>query len=132
MYDRHCRRTMIFALCTHLISADSCRSAFLRRSREQKHLAHMRVAGITSALQAEGRLPNSLVAYVSHIDHKIRWPESFCNADFAECIANELLPWLRDGLGVGAPSEVVLAGLSLTGLSAAHAAIRYPDVFTGF
>lgn len=46
-----------------------------------------------------------------------------CNDGFADFLALELVPWL------GAYERVTLCGLSLSGLAAAHAALRHPSVF---
>jgi enterochelin esterase-like enzyme len=70
-----------------------------------------------------------LTAYVSsHPDSSARWTDSFCSEDFAKCLVFDLLPWLGIEFGV-APGENILAGLSLTGLSAVHAALKYPAKF---
>ncbi len=93
------------------------------------YLAHIRAAPIVSELQDEGTIPPMAVAYVSCIDNDIRWTESFCNEDFAKCVAEELLPWLESRFAPAAEGENILAGLSLTGLSAAHTALLYPNAF---
>lgn len=70
--------------------------------------------------------------YVSHIDSKIRWPESFCNSSFARFIAQELAPWLEDQFDLGDKSvPKIVGGLSLTGLAAAHIVLQHPEVFDG-
>jgi len=94
------------------------------------YLAHVRAAGIVDRLQADGSMPPLLCAYVSHVDYETRWPESFCNPDFARFVAGELLPWLTTEFGLTRGAETVLAGLSLTGLSAAHAALHAPNTFS--
>lgn len=93
------------------------------------YLAHVRAAGIVSRLQEEGAMPPMAVAYVSCIDHDVRWPESFCNPDFASFLRGELLPWLTSRFASIGPGDNALVGLSLTGLSAAHAALQGPDAF---
>ena len=93
------------------------------------YLAHVRAAGIVSRLQEEGAMPPMAVAYVSCVDHDVRWPESFCNPAFASFLGDELLPWLTSRFAAIGPGENALVGLSLTGLSAAHAALQFPDAF---
>jgi enterochelin esterase family protein len=88
------------------------------------YVAHVKAAPIVARLEREGAIPPLLAAYVSHIDFKIRWPETFMNPAFAEFLETELLPWL------GVDGEATVAGLSLTGLAAAHAAIVRPGAFT--
>jgi enterochelin esterase family protein len=93
------------------------------------YLTHVRAAPIVARMQREGQFPPMLTVYVSsHAESLNRWRDSFCNEDFAQYLATELLPWLMAEFGVN-PGENILAGLSLTGLSAAHAALKYPAVF---
>lgn len=94
------------------------------------YLAHVRAAGIVDRLQTDGAIPSLVCAYVSCIDFETRWPESFCSPDFARFLSTELLPWVAAEFGVTRRAETVLAGLSLTGLSAAHAALHAPHTFT--
>jgi len=82
-------------------------------------LAHMRAATVLAELQASAAVPPATVAYVSSIDQEARWPESFCNDDFAGFLHEELVPWLRDRSDLDGSGVTMLAGLSLTGLSAA-------------
>jgi predicted alpha/beta superfamily hydrolase len=90
------------------------------------YLDWIRAPEIIAELQREGQLPPMLMAYVSHIDSATRWKDSFCSAEFAEYLAMELLPWLVAECGVSSEKDNIIAGLSLTGLSAAHAALTYP------
>ena len=82
---------------------------------------------ITHELQASGEIPSLLAAYVSHVDHEVRWPESFCNRDFDRCVVDELIPWIMGSFDLSPTIEVVIVGVSLTGLSAAHAALASED-----
>ena len=93
------------------------------------YLAHLRAASVLAELQSSAAIPPATVAYVSSIDQEARWPESFCNDDFAAFLHEELVPWLRDRAELDEGGITVLAGLSLTGLSAAHAALRHPNSF---
>jgi enterochelin esterase family protein len=61
---------------------------------------------------------------------KARTWELSCNPDFADFLADELLPWVRQNFGVPTPQELTLtAGSSLGGLAAVYAAYRRPEVF---
>jgi enterochelin esterase family protein len=93
------------------------------------YLDRIRAPEIIAELQREGQLPPMLTAYVSHIDSATRWKDSFCNAEFAEYLALELLPWLVAECGVSSEKDNSIVGLSLTGLSASHAALTYPKRF---
>jgi enterochelin esterase family protein len=53
-----------------------------------------------------------------------------CNGNFADFLADELVPWVREVFGVPTPRELTLtAGSSYGGLAAAFAAYARPDVF---
>ncbi|MHC4410629.1 MAG: alpha/beta hydrolase [Planctomycetota bacterium] len=105
-------------------SADTC--IFLDG---EYYLAHVRAASVVAELQATEVIPSMTAVYVSCMDHDTRWPESFCNDRFAAFLHEELVPWVRTRSGAGENGVTTLAGLSLTGLSAAHAALLYPTTF---
>jgi enterochelin esterase family protein len=93
------------------------------------YLPQIRAATIIEELQREGHFPPMLTAYVSsHADSLTRWTDSFCNDAFAEFLVAELMPWLIAEFDVS-PGKNILAGLSLTGLSAVHTGLEYPEVF---
>jgi enterochelin esterase family protein len=92
-------------------------------------LAQARAAPIIGSMQREEIFPPMLTAYVSsHADSLASWTDSLCNEEFARYLATDLLPWLVEEFDV-VPAQNILAGLSLTGLSAAHAALMYPAAF---
>lgn len=93
------------------------------------YLAHVRAAALVAGLQASDAIPPVTAAYVSCVDFDTRWPESFCNDRFAAFLQEELLPWIRTRSGLDGSNGTTLAGLSLTGLGAAHAALAYPASF---
>jgi enterochelin esterase-like enzyme len=93
------------------------------------YLAQIRAAPIVANLQREGKMGPMLVAYASsHADSSLRWTDSFCNQAFATHVVGELLPWLTAEFEV-LPGRNTIAGLSLTGLSAAHIALTHPEAF---
>lgn len=93
------------------------------------YLAHIRAARMLQELRQSGVAPSLLVAYVSHVDWRTRWPESFCRSAFTAFLADELRPWVIQEFGVSSSIPTLLAGLSLTGLSAAFAGLQRPDCF---
>lgn len=53
-----------------------------------------------------------------------------CNRDFADFLADELVPWIRQEFGVPTPRDLTLvAGSSYGGLAASFAAYAHPEVF---
>jgi enterochelin esterase family protein len=93
------------------------------------YLAQIRAPSIVDELQHLGQFPPMLTAYISSRSGSLaRWTDSICNEAFAEHLAIELLPWLIEEFDVS-PGRNLLAGLSLTGLSAVHAALKFPEAF---
>lgn len=81
-------------------------------------------------LIAEGRLPPMAALLVGHPTPEHRGRELPCNADFADAMALELLPWVRAQAPVATdPQRVVVAGASYGGLASAWLGLRHPRVF---
>lgn len=93
------------------------------------YVDRMNAPAVLRDLVASGSIPPIAVAYVSHVDPKIRWVESFCNPRFVQFLDEELIPWATNecNLSERAPT-IVLGGLSLTGLAACHAALTSTKV----
>lgn len=76
---------------------------------------------------AVGQIPVSNLVFVSHLNQAARHRDYACNSEYTAFLIEELLPWAKSQqLAAG---EVLLAGLSLSGLAAAFAGVRHPDVF---
>ena len=83
-------------------------------------------------LIAAGRIPPLVAVYVGNIDPGMRMVELAANAGFVAMLADELLPWIRQRLAVTTdPSQTLIAGASLGGLTAVYAALERPDIFGG-
>jgi enterochelin esterase-like enzyme len=96
------------------------------------YVQRMEAPAVIAGLQESQQLPPVAVVYVSHIDGVTRWPESFCNERFARFVSEELIPWAKGQITTTAEDvPIILGGLSLTGLAAAHTAFLYPDSFAG-
>jgi enterochelin esterase family protein len=84
---------------------------------------------IVTNLVAAGRLDPTVVVL---IDNALgaRDRDLSGNPAFSKFLATELVPWLADRYHLrSGPATTVLAGSSLGGLAAAHAALQYPDRF---
>ena len=86
---------------------------------------------IVDNLVAEHRIRPPVLAMVENATELSRFSEYFCNASFAEFLADELLPWVRARYGAVASDagSVIVGGVSAGGLAAAHAAWSRPDTF---
>ena len=59
-----------------------------------------------------------------------REKELACSGSFADFVAKDLVPWVRENYRVAAdPTRTAVGGFSLGGLMAAFCAFRHPDVF---
>lgn len=95
-------------------------------------MQRMEVPPFMAALQATKVLPPLAIAYLSHVDGVTRWPESLCSPDFAKFIRSEAAPFAAAQFPILKESTPrILGGLSLTGLSATHAALMNPNLFAG-
>ena len=84
---------------------------------------------IVEGLVRANRIPPTVLVLVGHAPHA-RTKELGANLDFSRFLATELVPWLRRKYRLSTKAEdTVLAGSSLGGLAAAHAALHYPDRF---
>ncbi|HEX4145998.1 MAG TPA: alpha/beta hydrolase-fold protein [Pirellulales bacterium] len=96
------------------------------------YLQRVNAPALIAELQTARIVPPLSVAYVSHVDSVTRWKESACSESFAGFVADELVPWVESQFrpAVG-PLPVILGGLSLTGLAAAHVVLCHPNRFSG-
>ena len=85
---------------------------------------------ILDNLIAAGKIPPVVAVLVGRLEAEERESDLSCNRSFSRFVAEELLPWARQGYRVTSdPGGVILAGSSLGGLGAACAALERPDLF---
>jgi enterochelin esterase family protein len=85
---------------------------------------------ILDNLVAAGRIGPVVTLMPDAIDLPTRSAELTCDVRFVEFLADELLPWARDAVGVRSePARTIVGGCSLGGLTALFAALRRPDRF---
>ncbi|MCI0659976.1 MAG: DUF3327 domain-containing protein [Acidobacteria bacterium] len=85
---------------------------------------------ILDNLIADKRIAPLLAVLVSNALLPGRSRELSCNPRFAEFLAKELVPWVRERYQVTRdPGHVTVGGLSLGGLAAAYVAMRNPETF---
>ncbi|HUS17438.1 MAG TPA: alpha/beta hydrolase-fold protein [Chloroflexia bacterium] len=87
---------------------------------------------ILDHLLAAGRVPPTLCVNVGFANDggSSREHELACNPAFADALANELVPWLRERYQCHAAADAtIIGGASLSGLAAAYTALRHPQVF---
>jgi enterochelin esterase family protein len=92
-----------------------------RQYKDMLHLPEM-----LDYLIAQGQIPPVVALFVDDPDRS----ELLCQPEFAEYIANKVLPWLRDAYPItNDPRKIVAVGASYGGLAAAFLAFKYPQFF---
>jgi len=82
---------------------------------------------ILDNMEASGVIQPLVAVMIDQID---RSNELALNQTFADFVANEVVPWIRQRYHVTAkPERTIIGGLSLGGLAAAYTALRHPEVF---
>jgi enterochelin esterase-like enzyme len=85
------------------------------------------VATTLDNLIAAGVIP-PLVAVM--VDNPNRWRELSCNSEYADFLAQEIVPWARANYhATDRPEQTIIGGSSLGGLQAAFVGLRHPEVF---
>jgi enterochelin esterase family protein len=84
-------------------------------------------AAVLHDLQRGGAVPPATGVFVSHNGAAARHEDFTCRADYATFVARDVVRWVTERN----PSvrDVVLAGLSLSGLAAAFVSTRFPGTF---
>ncbi len=85
---------------------------------------------ILNKLIQEGRIPPTVAVFVDNPDRAARARELPCNVEFADFMAQRLLPFVREKTALQfTPEQTLLAGASYGGLAAACTAWRHPQHF---
>ena len=86
-----------------------------------------RVATTLDNLIAAGLIP-PLVAVMVENPHRFR--ELSCNSEYADFLAQEIVPWVRANYhATDRPEQTIIGGTSLGGLQAACTALKHSEVF---
>jgi enterochelin esterase family protein len=85
---------------------------------------------ILDNLIAQNRIAPMVAVVLANVTTTSRSEELPCNPRFADFLANEVVPWMRQNYNVTTdPSRIIVAGASLGGLAATYAGFRHPKVF---
>lgn len=95
---------------------------------QKEYVDELAVPPLLEKLVASGEIPPTIAVV---LDTSTERPTDIANrAKFDRFVTTNLLPWLRATLGpLPEPKNVVIAGFSVGGLTAAYVAYRHPDVF---
>lgn len=87
-------------------------------------------AVILDNLQAKSLIPPMIAIVLDNPTPTSRNVEMPCNPRFADFLASEVVPWVRENYHVTKDaSKTIVAGSSYGGLAAAFAGFRHPEVF---
>ena len=85
---------------------------------------------ILDNLIAQNRIAPMVAVVLANVTTTSRSEELPCNPRFADFLASEVVPWVRQNYNVTTdPSRIIVAGSSLGGLAATYAGFRHPEVF---
>jgi enterochelin esterase-like enzyme len=95
---------------------------------QREYIDELAIPATLQKLVASGEIPPTIAVV---LDTSTERPSDIANrAKFDRMLTANLLPWLRAKLGrLPEPKNVVIAGFSVGGLTAAYLAYRHPDVF---
>jgi enterochelin esterase-like enzyme len=97
---------------------------------EDAYLERTPAPVIVANLVAAKKIPRTLVVLVGNPTRDSRARELPPNREFADFLATELVPWIRERWPVTTdPKRVVVAGSSYGGIAATFAAMTHPEVF---
>ena len=90
----------------------------------------MWIPKILDVLIAQGRIPPLIAVMTDESVPSERRNELPCNPQFADFLANELVPWTRRNYYTTTqPKRTVVAGSSFGGLASVFAGLKHPEVF---
>lgn len=90
----------------------------------------MQAVQVLEALLESGSIPPATFVFVSHLSGAARHEDYTCNDRYSEFIERNVVQWARAQVPSIQASDNLIAGLSLSGLAAAHIALRRPDLFS--
>ena len=93
------------------------------------YLERVGAAAVLGRLQTAGGSTSLRSIFVSSEDTAARYTDYTCNADYADFIDGDVLSWVIGKYPRTDQSHVLLIGLSLSGLAAAHVALTKPGHF---
>ncbi len=92
-----------------------------------QYLYETRLIPILDGLRRQNQLPPVAVVFIDNVNRRTELP---ANPDFADMLAEELLPFVEQHTAIRhRPQHTVVSGSSYGGLAAAYAAYRRPETF---
>ncbi len=97
----------------------------------EHYLRGMDALPVLEAMMASGRLAPTTFLFLAHGGSEARHVDYVGSEPFARFVADDVVPWTRAHVPTISPGrDHVICGVSLSGLAAAHIAIRHPELFS--
>jgi enterochelin esterase-like enzyme len=94
------------------------------------YIEGIKAVPVLQQLQESGTIPPTIAVFVSSSGAVARHSDYVCDPHYEAFLSQDVVPWvLSDHADV--EGRVVIAGVSLSGLAAAHAALTHSDQFRG-
>ncbi|WP_194437870.1 alpha/beta hydrolase-fold protein [Vibrio fluminensis] len=95
-----------------------------------QYLSRVPTPTILDNLIAAKKIPPLRAIFINHPTSKLRGTELPPNSDFAEFMATELIPWVKQTFQIAPPAnKTILTGSSYGGLASMYVAHQYPAIF---
>jgi enterochelin esterase family protein len=91
------------------------------------YIERVRAVAVVRGLREAGSIPDGPTFFLGTGGGAARHRDFACRPEYADFVAGPVVAWMRHDYP--RIDRIVLAGLSLSGLAAAHAATQYPNVF---
>lgn len=101
---------------------------FLLLTDGNEYIDVLSAINVLDNLIANKKIPPIITIFVDSTDKRIE--ELKCNDKFADILIKELLPWAKNIYNISSnPSEAIIGGLSLGGLTASYLGLTHSETF---
>jgi len=96
----------------------------------KEYQSKVQTPAILDNLIAAHKIPPLIAVFIANPSYQSRAVELPCNPLFADFMAHELLPWIKETISPHLQaSQTIVSGSSYGGLASAYTAFRYPELF---
>lgn len=95
------------------------------------YIERVDACAVLSQLEKSKSIAPMIAVFVSNNDAAARHSDYICDTDYGAFLVRDVIPWICNHHSGNAGDKLIIAGLSLSGLAAAHAAVTHPNYFRG-
>jgi len=96
----------------------------------EHYIRDLQAFPIIEELSESGSIPPATFVFVSHVSGAARHEDYACSDRYSKFIEEDVVAWAREQAPGIRANDNLIGGLSLSGLAAAHIALRRPDLFS--